>query len=177
VSEDLTVLQADVVAPMRESVTRLESANVNLTKKNDKLVKAVKMLLARVQGLNESMEEVKTDLVMVRTEQVVRFSTPGPTPGEATDELMDFIMSDEKSVAASAHSEPPVSAVTPSKSSSDEEEADDSVMSLLTKLVRDVKVLQSNKQTTCIRLPVWDLLTLVSARPGSRRTSTDISTG
>lgn len=151
-SEDLTVLQADVVAPMKETMTLLESADADLAKKNDKLVKAVKIILARVQGLNDSMEEVKMDLVMVRTEQSVRFASPGATPGEATDELMGIIMSEEKSVAASARSEPPVSVVSPSKSSSsDEDEPDESVMSLLTKLIRDVKVLQSNKQTTCIR--------------------------
>jgi hypothetical protein len=86
---------------------------------------------------------------MVRTEQGFRFATPGAAPGEATDGVMDFIMSEEKSVAASVRSDPHVGIISPSKSSSEEEEAEDSVMSIVSKLINDVKsnapVQQTNK--------------------------------
>ena len=151
VSEDLSALQSEVVAPMKEAMTLLGSSDEDLVKKNDKMIKTVKLLLARVQALNTDMDEVKTDLLMVRTEQGVRFATPGATQGDATDDLMDFIMSEEKSVAGSVRSNPSVGIVSQSKSSSDEEDAEDSVMSIVNKLIKDVKMLQSNKQTNYVR--------------------------
>jgi hypothetical protein len=53
---------------MKEAMTLLGSSDEDLVKKNDKMVKTVKLLLARVQALNTDMDEaVKTDLLMVRT--------------------------------------------------------------------------------------------------------------
>ena len=115
VSENLSVLQAEVVVPMKEAMTLLGSADEELGKKNDKMVKTVKLLLACVHSLNTGMDEVKTDLLMVRTEQGFRIATPGAAPGEDTGDLMDFIMSEEKSVAASVRSDPHVGIVSPSK--------------------------------------------------------------
>ena len=97
------------------------------------------------------MGDVKTYLVLVRAEQSVRFATPDSTPGEDTDELMDFIMSDDNDVASARASSPVM--VSPSKSSTDDEELgdDESVMSMLTKLINVVKNLQSGKQSLLIQ--------------------------
>jgi hypothetical protein len=110
----------------------------------------MKILLSRVQTLNEAMDDMKTDLVLVRTEQGSRFVTPGSTPEDATDELMDYIMSEDKDVTSTRRSSTSV-VVTPTKGSSDDDEEDKSVMSILSKLVDDVKNLQSGKQTMSIQ--------------------------
>ena len=83
---------------MKKSMADLQAADVDLSSKNDKVGRTVKILLARVQALNEAMDGM--NLVLVRTEQSVRFATPDSTPEEATDELMDFIMSDDKESAS-----------------------------------------------------------------------------
>ena len=57
--------------------------DVELFTKSDKVIKAVKLLLTRVQVVvNESVQEVTSDLVLVRAEQGVRFSNSGRSSGD-----------------------------------------------------------------------------------------------
>ena len=48
VSEDFSSMQTDVVLPMKESMIALQAADVDLSSKNDKVVRTMKILLARV---------------------------------------------------------------------------------------------------------------------------------
>ena len=152
VGEDISILKSELLLPMKEAMVSLEAADTDLSGRNEKVVRAVKLLLARVQTLNEAMDEVKTDLVLVRTEQGGRFSTPAPSPGEATDDLMDFILSEDKETADTIVSDSHSAVVSPSKSiTSNEEEPEESVMSILAKLISDVRMLQSTKITNSVK--------------------------
>ena len=90
---------------------------------------------------------------MVRTEQGVRFSEAEASTTEPTDELMDFILSEERAESPGrATTRSPPSVVSPTKSSSSEEEDPEETMkSILAKLIDDVKYLQSGKQNTAIK--------------------------
>ena len=96
VTQEFGALQEDVIHPIHESLALLNEADVEINLKSEKIIKAVTLLLSRVKAVNESMQEVKTDLVLVRTEQGVRFSGVAPLVStEPADELMDFILSEE----------------------------------------------------------------------------------
>ena len=121
VSEDIASINADVVKPMKDTIfALLEAADVDLIQKNEKVVRAVKLLLARVQAISDSMNEVKPDLEIVRTKQSVRFATHDSSPEDAADDLMDFIMSVEKVVTPDRRSTGSM-AGSPSKRFSDDE--------------------------------------------------------
>ena len=152
VTQDVDTIKEDVVIPMKESMVALEAADVELLQKNEKVVKVVKLLLSRVQGLTDSMAEVKSDLVLVRTEQGARFATQDIGPVDAADDLMDFIMSEEKApVTPDRRSSGSVSGGSHAKTLSDEEDDVGSFKSVLSKLIEDVRLLQSSKQTASIR--------------------------
>ena len=93
---DFDELQQGIVVPFQNSLNELSDTDLELTTKTDKIVKAVKLLLTRVQIVNKSVQEVKADLVLVRAEQGIRFSYSGGPSGERLpeDELMDFILSE-----------------------------------------------------------------------------------
>ena len=152
VAEDFSALRSDVVNPMKEMMTALKASDSDHTAKNDKVVRTMKVLLGRIQALNEAVDDVKTDLVLVRTEQSTRYVTPGSTPEDATDELMDYIMSEDKDMASTARRSSTTSAVvTPTKGSLEDDDEDKSVMSILSKLVEDVRNLQSGKKSMSIQ--------------------------
>ena len=152
VSDEFSALQNEFVAPMKEALNVLGSSDADLAVKNEKVVRAVKLLLARVHTLNESMDQVKTDLVMVRTEQGGRFSGHTSPPEEAADELIDFILSEERESADTVVSEPHSAVVSPTKSSaSEDDEPGEEIMSVLSKLIEEVKILQSSKQSNSIK--------------------------
>ena len=81
VTESVSTLQTEVVIPMKETVATLMENDEDLTMKTDKVVRAVKLLLAQVQSITETVDEVKTDLVLVRTEQFVSLPLT-PKPGK-----------------------------------------------------------------------------------------------
>ena len=96
--------------------------------------------------------EVKTDLVLARTEQGIRFATPGSTPEDAADDLMDFIMAEEKVVTPDRQTSAGSQNGSPSKTFSDEEDDESgSIKSILFKLVDNVKLLQSTKQVNSVK--------------------------
>ena len=57
------------------------ASDMGKTAEIEKVVKAVKILLSWIQTWNESVKEVKSDMVVVRAELSLRFSTPD-SPGE-----------------------------------------------------------------------------------------------
>jgi cytochrome c556 len=63
VTENVSTLQSEVVIPMKETVASLMENEADLTSKTDKVVRAVKLLLAQVQSITETVDEIKTDLV------------------------------------------------------------------------------------------------------------------
>ena len=101
VAEEFANLKNEILTPMKRSITSLTTSEVERSATSDKVVRAVKWLLARVQTVNQVVQEVKTDLLIIRTEQGVRFSTP-KSPVEASDELMDFVISEEAAEAATS---------------------------------------------------------------------------
>ena len=129
-----------------------EAADVDdLMKKNEKVVKAVKLLLSRVQGLSDSMADVKSDLVLVGTEQGAPFATQDTGPEDTADDLMDFIMPEEKAVIPERRSTGSVAGGSHTKTYSDDEDHEGSIKSVLSKLIEDVRLLQSStKQTASI---------------------------
>ena len=170
VTEVLYTLQAEVVIPMKESLAVLESAEKTkpgLWKDVDKLIRAVKHLVARVQNLGGDMGEMRryvglcqTDIVYIRAEQGIKFSNTERTESEdATDDLMEYIMSDEERVEKGASksegtAEDPI-AVSPEKVNPDVEGGgagpSEHIQSILSKRIDDVKCLQTAKHTTSIR--------------------------
>ena len=159
IADEMTRLTAEIaffkdkeVAPMKVSIASLITVDSDLSSKNEKVVRAVKLLLARVQAITETVDEVKTDLVMVRTEQGVRFADPVASHSDPSDELMDFILSEERATSPDRGDRLSGSVVSPTKSSSsDEEDPEETMRSILAKLIDDVKFLQSGKQNTSIK--------------------------
>jgi hypothetical protein len=153
-AHDFSVLQSESVKPLQSSVDALKDADAEINSKTEKVVRAVKLLLSRVQAINESIQEVKTDLVLVRTERSVRFTEPGSTPSNPSDDLMEFILSEEESFRSPdrpRRSENAYGIVSPPKPSGEDEGSDDNVRSILSKLIEDVKTLQGAKQNTAIK--------------------------
>ena len=157
VTQEVEVIQDDVIPPIHESLALLSDADAEINLKSEKIVKAVTLLLSRVQAVNESVQEVKTDLVLVRTEQGARFSGGVPLAiNESTDELMDFILSEERDLKTpvkkgrnDSSSSPEV--VTPPSSPESSSDGDTSVRSILSKLIDDVKSLQAAKQHASVK--------------------------
>ena len=124
-----------------------------------KVVRAVKHLLSRIQTIGDDVDVVKTDLVVIRAEQGVRFGSPSSTPPEdAADDLMDFITAEDRTgmrgqTDASKSGSPTL--VTPTKRSVDDDddshEEDGDVRSILAKLIDDVKALQTANQSSAIK--------------------------
>jgi hypothetical protein len=153
-SDELTSMSQNIISPMKETLEVLSATDVLVyASKMEKVVQTVKILLSRVESINESLKEVKTDLVLVRTEQGMRFLTPGIPPQDSTDELMDFIIADK--TATRVFFGPEVSVVSPSKSQQhsreDLKEEDTDVMPILNKLIDDVKSLQAGKHNSAIK--------------------------
>ena len=157
VTHEMEHLHEDTILPMQESLALLNDADVAFNIKSEKIVSAVRLLLTRVQAVNDSMQEVKSDLVLVRTEQGVRFAAMSPlVPKDPADELMDFILADEREcqtpikegglVGVSERVTPPSS---PDSASSNE--GDNNVRSILSKLMDDVKALQAAKQHSSVK--------------------------
>jgi hypothetical protein len=158
VCEEMSVMKDQFINPMQEMIDSLSSAEAEHSLKNDKVVRAVKLLLSRIQAINELVQDVKTDLVLVRTEQSVRFSSSPPTSDDPADDLMDYILAEggtstpaRKSVRGGADPSPRI--VSPPKGTGKEDVSvdDESVMSILSKLIQDVKTLQSSKQNTTVK--------------------------
>ena len=98
VTQDLEDMYECAIKPMEETLTLLNTADAEMNAKTKKVIKAVKILLGRVLAVNESIQEVKADLVLVRAEQSVRFTSTSAAVSadqEPADELMEFIMSEE----------------------------------------------------------------------------------
>ena len=151
-TEEIASFKEKEVAPIKVSIVSLITVDLDLSSQNEKVVRAVKLLLARVQAITETVDEVKTDLVMVRTEQGVRFSDPVASHSDPSDELMDFILSEERATSPDRGTRPSGSLVSPTKSSSlDEEDPEETMKSILAKLIDNVKFLQSGKQNTSIK--------------------------
>jgi hypothetical protein len=150
-SEELRVTTEQIINPMKETLDVLSATDVVYASKMEKVVQTVKILLSRVESINESLKEVKTDLVMVRTEQGMRFASAGTTsPQDSTDELMDFIIAD-KTERTSIGTKVEVVSPSKSQSSDDGRSEDPGVMSILNKLINDVKSLQAGKQNSSIK--------------------------
>jgi hypothetical protein len=83
----------------------------------------------------------------------VRVKDPDASPSEATDELMDFILSaEERTASPSRATRSSTSLVSPTKSSSSEEaNPEETTKSILAKLIDDVKYHQSGKQNTSVK--------------------------
>ena len=167
VTEDLFTLQAEVVVPMKESILELERVVKRKPTMNtdvEKLIRAVKHLVSRVQTLGDDMGGVKrdvglvkTDMVVIRAEQGVKFAnSPEDSAEFATDDLMDYITAEDRAGEAEKNegtAEDPI-AVSPEKAgdNSDDDSLDTAkgVRSILAKLIDDVKALQTGKQSTAI---------------------------
>jgi hypothetical protein len=158
VCEEMSGMKEQYINPMQEMIDSLSSADAEHTLKNDKVVRAVKLLLSRIQAINESVQEVKTDLVLVRTEQSVRFSSSPPTSDDPADDLMEYILAEEgactpvrRTVREADNPSPRI--VSPPKVSGTQAVSvdDESVMSIVSKLIQDVKTLQSSKQNTTVK--------------------------
>ena len=155
VSEGLNTLETLVVAPLKTAVDSLsESDRINAGKR-DKMVAAVKVLYGRIQSLDESIQGVTADILMVRTEQAVRFSTPEGPREDASDDVMDYIIADRSTDSPGRTRRSGVgrsAVVTPSKKEDLKEDDDVSnVSSILSKLINDVRILQAAKQNTSIK--------------------------
>ena len=151
-SEDFASIRSDLLVPMGETIKGLKAFESVMLAKNDKVVRTVKILLSRVQALNDAMDDVKTDLVLVRSEQSAGYVTPGSTPEDATDELVDYILSEHKESTSARRPSTSSAVNTPTKGVSDEEDDDKSVRSILAKLIDDVnKNLHSGKQSMSIQ--------------------------
>ena len=153
-SDDMVELHTMTIKPIQESLVSLSSKENDISNKTEKVVRVVKLLLARVQAINESVLEVKTDLVMVRTEQSVGFNGPG-LDRDDTDELMDYVVAEEGGRGHVRHgqSSGAVPLVSPAKKvvREGDGDSDEGVMTILTKLIDDVKTLQSSKPNTTIK--------------------------
>ena len=133
VPEKVSSLKSEVVVPIKETLASLKETDADLTSKTDKVVRAVKLLLAQAQAITETVNEVKTDLVLVRTEQGVCFSSSDPKTVEASDDLMDYIMSEENVSTPDPRRVGSSSTVvlSPSKRPSEESDPDESIMQCL----------------------------------------------
>lgn len=158
ITEEFAVLRSDVVMPMKNSLSILESSDKNVSIQNDvnKVIKAAKHLLIRIQSIGDKVAVVKTDLVVIRAEQGVRFADPHSTSLEdAADDLMEYISSEERGAPSSQgrndHSVATV--VTPTKTAVNDDDSHDGedVRSILAKLIDDVKTLQASKQSSAIK--------------------------
>ena len=58
---DLDEFQEGVISPFQKSLDDLAAMDVELVSKSDKIVQAVKLLLTRVQVVNDAVQEVKSD--------------------------------------------------------------------------------------------------------------------
>ena len=93
VTQEVEALQDNVISPIHESLAVLNDADAKINVKSDKIVEAVKLLLARVQAVNDSLQEVKTDLVLVRTEQGVRFAGVPPLASkDPADDIRRWVL-------------------------------------------------------------------------------------
>ena len=163
VSEDLLTLQSEVVIPLKESMAALEASDVKTTSiQSDvsKVVKAVKHLISRIQTIGEEVSTVKTDLVVIRAEQSVRFAnTETMEAGSAADDLMDYITTgdrDGRQASKDLGKMSESSIVTPTKTSKfgegdDDSQEEEDVRSILAKLIDDVKALQTSNQISAIK--------------------------
>ena len=159
ITQDFDDIQRDVILPMANSVAELEATDEDLKAKNDKVVKVASLLLSRVQVLSDTLQEVKADLVLIRAEQGAKFK--GILESEIrdpSDDLMDYIMAEGQAGEtprrrSGANSISPTVVTPPKSSFDDEDNEEDSVRSILSKLMDEVKILQS---TICeVRWP-WN---------------------
>ena len=158
VSEGLTALEDGILPPLKEAVSSLSENEVINAVKREKVVAAVKVLYSRIQAMDESIQGVTADLLMVRTEQAVRFSARDGSHEEASDDVMDYIIADRNTSPTDHHKRSSSSSgsavVSPSKSidgASIGEREEPQVSSILAKLIDDVRILQSAKQNTSIK--------------------------
>ena len=158
ITKDFDDIQRDVILPLANSVADLEATDEDLKAKTEKVVKVASLLLNRVQVLTDTLQEVKTDLVLIRAEQGAKFkSVLESENSDPSDDLMDFIMSEEQGAATPLRRRSggnlisPAAPVTPPQNDPDDPDHDDSVRSILSKLMDEVKILQSSKQNAVIK--------------------------
>ena len=143
---------------IQEALALLSDADAQNNINSEKLVKAVTLQLPHVQAVYEStMQEVKTDLVVVRTEQGARFAGVDPLASkEPADELVDFILSEERDLQTptkegQAGASSRVKTETPPSSPDVSVDNGVNVRSILSKLMDDVKNVQAAKQHSSVK--------------------------
>ena len=92
VSQGLNTLNSEVVMPMQVSIDSLVTSASANEGRRERMVQAIQVLLGRINTVNDSVRDVRADLILVRAEQV---RLPPSDPGaarDANDHLMDFII-------------------------------------------------------------------------------------
>ena len=145
---------------MQKSVDSLIASDKLNDVRRGRMVTAVQTLDARITAVNESIQETKADLILVRTERVDFTERSGP-PQDVCDHIMDHIIGDsnlgtQQTQGGNRGEISSASVVSPSKSDSgviDEEQIarDAEFKSILDKLVEDVKLLQVARNSSAVK--------------------------